>query len=113
MGVRLLNDLREVIGLEDCMSSADIVSKLINIPESPWGDLKGKPLDERGLAARLRKYEIKPKTIRVGTKTPRGYERANLVDAFERYLSASPVKPATSKTATTSDSDASDPVAWK
>jgi hypothetical protein len=37
--------------------------------EAPWGDLKGKALDHRGLARRLREYGIKPRTICMG----RGY----------------------------------------
>jgi hypothetical protein len=44
-------------------------------------------------AARLRKYEIRPKVIRIGDTTPRGYERPDLRDAwkrFERYMPQPP-----------------------
>jgi Protein of unknown function (DUF3631) len=33
-------------------------------------------------ASRLRKYEIRPKTVRIGDHTPRGYERADFSDAW-------------------------------
>jgi len=44
----------------------------------PRGNLKGRPMDDRELAARLRKYEIKRKVVRRGEHTYRGYERADL-----------------------------------
>ena len=40
------------------------------------GTFAEKPLVDRGLAVRLRRHEIKPNVIRVGTQTSRGYERA-------------------------------------
>ena len=64
------------------------------------GDLRGKPLDERGLARRLRAYGVKPKTIRTNSGTPRGYSRADLEDQWLRYL-PSPDKSKTSKTSET------------
>src|SRR5262249_25048244 len=73
------------------------------IEEAPWTNLKGKPLDERGLAHRLRQYGVRPKTIRIGTGTPRGYTRSDFVDAWERYLPGpSPARSATSETSATS-----------
>jgi hypothetical protein len=45
LGVRLLSDLRMVFGTADEMSSKAILRALIDIDESPWGDLRGKPLD--------------------------------------------------------------------
>ena len=43
-------------------------------------------LSDVGLAARLRDYGIKPKTIRTGDATPRGYWREDFEDAWRRYL---------------------------
>jgi hypothetical protein len=48
--------------------------------------MRGKPLDERGLANRLRQYGIKSKNVRIGDKISKGYERADLFDAWQRYL---------------------------
>jgi hypothetical protein len=98
LGVRLLGDLRTVFKDYDSMPTAQILEQLHALEESPWSDLKGKPLDARGLAWHLRQYSIKVKVIRVGSRTPRGYERADLMDAWERYLPPSRPKSATSAT---------------
>ena len=102
LGVRLLADLRTVFGSADELPSKIILNALHAIEEAPWTNLKGKPLDERGLAHRLRQYGIKPKVIRVGTGTPRGYTQADFFDAWQRYLPGpSPVRSATSATSAT------------
>ena len=49
-------------------------------------DEPGRPLDPRGLARLLRPYEIKPTTVRVGNATAKGYSRADMWDAWQRYL---------------------------
>ena len=64
-------------------------------------DLDGKPLNDRGLASRLRKYGVKPKVVRVGDATPRGYTREDLHDAWARYLSPLSPESATSATSAT------------
>src|SRR5262249_53933170 len=58
LGVRLLADLRQVFGDAREMSTKDILAALHELPEAPWADLKGKPLDERGLAVRLRQFSV-------------------------------------------------------
>jgi hypothetical protein len=63
-----------------------VLERLCRLDESPWEDLRGKRLDARTLANLLRPYAIKPKVIRVGEATPRGYERADFQDAWRRYL---------------------------
>lgn len=87
LGVRLLSDLRQVFKKEESMFTDTILRELCSIPESPWADLRGKPLDDRGLAARLRPYDIKPKYVRVGDTVLRGYVRTDMHDAWARYLS--------------------------
>ena len=57
----------------DRMGTEDILQRLHRLPESPWADIYGKPLNDRGLATRLRKYGGKPKVIRIGGGTHRGY----------------------------------------
>jgi hypothetical protein len=85
LGERLLADLWEVFGADDRLASTAILERLQALDESPWADLYGRGLDARGLAKLLRPYGVKPKTIRVGSTTPRGYERADLLDPWERY----------------------------
>jgi Protein of unknown function (DUF3631) len=86
LGVRLLADLRVVFGEQDALATVDLLTRLNNLEESPWGDLKGKPMDARKLANFLKPYGIKSKTVRIGAATPRGYDRSDLWDAWSRYL---------------------------
>ena len=58
LGLTLLADTRTVfddpaLGRPDAMSFKELLEGLYRLKESPWSDLKGKPLDERGLAYRL------------------------------------------------------------
>jgi len=85
-GIQLLTDLRAVFGDADKLATETILKALHERDESPWRDIKGKPLDGRGLARRLREYGIKSRTVRIGNATPRGYERADFHDAWARYL---------------------------
>jgi Protein of unknown function (DUF3631) len=78
LGIRLLEDLRQVFGEDKELPTERLLAKLHDLPESLWKDLKGRPLDDRGLAARLRKYEIKPKVL-AGFNL-RGYRREDLAD---------------------------------
>lgn len=101
LGIRLLGDLRTIFGDNEVMASKIILQKLCEIEESPWGDLKGKPLDDRGLAQRLKQYGVKSKVVRIGTTTVRGYTRADLHDQWQRYLPPSPANSVTSITSAT------------
>jgi hypothetical protein len=111
LGVRLLSDLRTVFGGRDQMPTTAILADLIAMPEAPWGDLRGKPLDDRGIARRLRAYGIKSTTLRVGDTTPKGYKREDLADAWERYLPPQADTSATSATSATMGSNGAASVA--
>jgi hypothetical protein len=65
LGIQLLADLRIVFGDAEVMATETILEQLHALEESPWADLRGKPLDARGLASRLRRYEVKPQTVRL------------------------------------------------
>jgi Protein of unknown function (DUF3631) len=101
LGIRLLADLQTVFDGQTELASKAILGRLLELPEAPWSDLHGKPLDERGLAKRLRAYGVKPKTIRTANGTPRGYSLTDLEEQWLRYLPASPDKSKTSKTSET------------
>ncbi len=102
LGVRLLADLRTVFGSKDAMSTEDILTELRTMEEAPWGDIKGKPLDSRGLSRYLQPYEVAAKGIRFGTSTRRGYSREDLHDPWTRYLGSPTSESATSATSATS-----------
>ena len=104
LGIRLLADCKVVFGDAEQMATKALLRGLIEIEEFPWGDLRGKPLDERGLAKRLRQYGIKSTTIRVSINdTPKGYRRADFLADWHRYVEpqATPARSATSATAAT------------
>ena len=101
LGIRLLSDVREAFKEKDVLATSALLEILNNMDEAPWGDLRGKPLDSRGLAMRLKKYGVAPKSVRIGEATPKGYTRKNLYDAWERYLPSLPITSATSATSTT------------
>ncbi|MGI8778249.1 MAG: DUF3631 domain-containing protein [Acidimicrobiales bacterium] len=84
-GVRLLADCRTVFD-GDRMASADLAAQLAALEDAPWGAWFGHPLDARGLARLLRRYDVVPKKLRDGDGTVRGYERSAFVDAWGRYL---------------------------
>lgn len=90
LGVLLLGDIRRTffeLGT-DRVSTETLIDHLVSLDESPWGDLRGKPLDARGLSRRLGKYGIKPHVVRIGEVTPRGYELGDFHDVWRRYLVA-------------------------
>ncbi|MFK4530137.1 5S rRNA maturation endonuclease (ribonuclease M5) [Bradyrhizobium japonicum] len=89
LGVCLLSDLRTVFGEAEALFTEAILSALHALEEAPWKDLNGKGLDSRGLGLRLRQYGIKSKQIRDGMTTKKGYPRADLADAWARYLPSS------------------------
>jgi hypothetical protein len=86
-GVLLLADIRTVFDERgvDRIASASLAEALHEIEESPWAEWFGKPITQTAIAKLLKRFEIKPKVIRIGEETPRGYERAWLEDAWERY----------------------------
>ncbi len=87
-GIQLLTDIRKVFEAmtADRITSEALLEALVAMVDSPWGDLRGKPLDSRGLARRLRPYDIKSTTHRFGEITKRGYLLGDFHDAFTRYL---------------------------
>ena len=110
LGVKLLSDLRDVLG--DCgqLPTQLILEALHQLDELPWGDLRGKPLDARGLSQRLRPYDIKPTTIRTANGTPKGYRRTDMIDAWSRYLDPPLQETTTTATSANVPSEARSPI---
>ena len=73
-------------------SPSDLLTKLNNLEESPWGDRRrGEGLDARGLATLLRPFKIRPRTVRIGEETAKGYNVDQFADTFGRYLPEPPL----------------------
>lgn len=99
LGVKLLSDLRTVFAAaeSDRLSTETVLERLHALEESPWGDLRGKPLDARGLARRLAPYDVHSTQFKMGSEKVRGYSipgsdtaGGGLYDAFTRYLPSGP-----------------------
>lgn len=101
LGIRLLADIRSVFGDSLQMSSEQLVTELCSMDEAPWAEIRGNPLNKRGLAQRLRKYEVSSTNVRIGNSIVKGYRREDLWDVWERYLPSSPKETATSATSAT------------
>ncbi len=118
LGVRLLADLRSAFAKRGGATATTevLLTELREMDEAPWDNLRGEPLDARGLAKLLGKYGVKSKSIRLDAQTVvRGYHRADLLDPWSRYL-PEPVGPssqdsATSATGATAQVDGPSPVA--
>jgi putative DNA primase/helicase len=81
--VRTIYDVRDV----DVLTSEDLTAALVAMTDRPWADWsRGRPLSPARLARLVKPYGIVPTVHRVGTRTPRGYRRAQWLDAWTRYL---------------------------
>ena len=87
LALTLLADLRTVFGDADRLATSVILERLIRLEESPWYSVgkPPKPLDPHGLSRLLKDYGVRPKVVRIGEQTARGYYRAELADQWERY----------------------------
>ncbi len=106
LGVKLLADLKTVFAGDDHLGTEVILTQLHSLEESPWGDVRGKALDARGLARRLSPYDIKPANIRTTNGIVKGYRREDLHDAWLRYLGPPPHESATCATPATYQAEA-------
>lgn len=86
LGVKLLTDLRAIFGDREHMLTVEILEALNGLVESPWGDLKGGPLNARGLSNRLSRYGVERRTVRIGPTVGKGYSRGDLADPWSRYV---------------------------
>ena len=87
--VMLLSDIRALFDNENvpAMSSEDLVTHLNDMDERPWPGLnRGQGLTKHRLARILTRFNVRPRTIRVGDRTPKGYRRKFLAEVWERYL---------------------------
>ncbi|MCC6208564.1 MAG: DUF3631 domain-containing protein [Gammaproteobacteria bacterium] len=101
LGIKLLTDLKEVYGDRLSMATSDIIEALVVMDESPWGDLRGRPIDARKLSRMLGQYGISRRTLRIGQSVTKGYHRDDLSDAWARYLPMQPDSAVTSVTTAT------------
>jgi hypothetical protein len=84
--MRLLVDCRTAFGDDLALPTAELLSRLRAIPESPWGEFGQAGLTAMKLGSLLREYGIRSATIRFrGTGQAKGYQRAEFLDSWQRY----------------------------
>jgi hypothetical protein len=86
--VELLAHVRDAFALEDKLWTKNLIDKLCERDESPWKDIRGKPLDDRGFSKRLKAYGIKSKDVWIGGTTRKEYNKDDFHDAWAHYLPA-------------------------
>lgn len=89
-GQLLLAALQDIFEGREAITTNEICIELNGDEELPFGAYrKGDGIDGRGLANRLRPHGIRPTTLRIDGKTPKGYRRAQLLEAWARYTAES------------------------
>jgi putative DNA primase/helicase len=90
LSTRLLIDLSNLFASDperDSWASSDIIEYLNNLEPSPWPDYgHGHGIDANKLARILKRFNITPKNIAVGSKRLKGYHTQAFDDIFARYL---------------------------
>ncbi|WP_338690424.1 DUF3631 domain-containing protein [Bradyrhizobium sp. 26S5] len=107
-GVELLDHVRDAFGTDAKLWTDSLLQRLHDRPESPWKNIGGRPLDDRGLAKRLKGYGIKSCDVKISGTNKKGYQAESFADAWKRYL---PIMSATSATSATELNSQNNPVA--
>jgi putative DNA primase/helicase len=68
------------------VQTADLLRKLSDLEERPWGTYRGKGLTADSLAFLLKQYGIKSSQFRFGETINRGFSRSDFEAAFTRYI---------------------------
>ena len=86
----LLTAIREILDNQNIekIASKDLVDKLTEREEEPWSTWgkQGKGITPNTLARLLKDFRIRSRNVWVEGKCKKGYELADLQDAFERYI---------------------------
>jgi len=93
IGPLLLADIKTILDEKqtDRTASEELCQMLTGIEGRPWADWKnGKPITPNQLARLLRPFNIVSDSVRIGTRTPKGYYLHQFAEAFDRYLGDTP-----------------------
>lgn len=93
-GERLLADIRAIWNGGDKMGSGLLLDRLNALEEAEWQTLNnGQPMNAHQLAKRLKSFGIKSKPVRHNDAVFRGFDKADFVKVWERYLPPQPTEP--------------------
>jgi hypothetical protein len=94
-GILALGAIHAAFDGSDALATDAILRHLNGNEELPFGGYRrGEGLDSRGLAKLLRPFDLRPRTVRLGGETAKGYRREQFEDAWARYLPQGGVKSA-------------------
>lgn len=93
-GVLLLAHIRAAFEDDERLSTNELLGRLVDNEEGPWGKWWGQEVGHAetpraaatDLARHLRPFGVKPRKIRVGDSSVRGYLREEFEDSWSRYL---------------------------
>jgi putative DNA primase/helicase len=92
-GVLLLHDLQQMFHVRktDRLFSEDLAKALHEMEERPWPEYgkQRKPITPPQIARLLKPFGIRPKQVRIGTETSKGYLYEDCQDTFARYVVSS------------------------
>jgi hypothetical protein len=87
LGIRLLADIKLVLGADQRISTHELLDRLCELETAPWASIRGERIDSRFLARTLSKYGIETNnTIKINGQAVKGYTRAHFADAWDRYV---------------------------
>jgi hypothetical protein len=111
LSARLLADIHTVFSANGAQryKTADLISELCEIEESPWGDWFGKTLTPQALSKLLRPFGIRTMPVRAEGKVVKGYKAEQFSDAFHRVLGVTRVTPVTTEAASEAGSNSRNP----
>lgn len=89
LGTQLLADMRAIMEGRERITSAALVTALLNIRDGVWTP---ENLDQGKVSRLLAEYGVRPKMLRVGEKQGRGYLAADLGETWERFAPQMAVK---------------------
>jgi Protein of unknown function (DUF3631) len=84
--LRLLRDMKGLFDFDPNTHALLTSAICLRLNADGWSDWYGHGMTDRHLAALLRPYSIKSKSVRQGSDTGKGYHRSDFEDAWRRYL---------------------------
>lgn len=99
-GVLILRDIKSAFGDTRAMHSKALADELQKIETSPWADWKGKdgsyqphPINPNDIARLLRPFQIRPRSVEIGSVNLKGYHRDDFREAWAAYCPDDDGKP--------------------
>jgi hypothetical protein len=108
VNIKLFGAIRTIFDQQtsDKLTTKQIIEELVAMENGPWALMFEEALRfgrlqtaASRLARMLNDFKICPRTIRIGSQTPKGFHRSEFEEAWKRYL------PATEKAATSATSE--------